>query len=350
MGGDIVGPNLAVEQNNRGKRSVGIDVKDERGRELLLEIVARSDVFLTSLRPRALERLALGVEDLRDRNPKLIYARGLGLGLRGPDAEQPGYDLSAFWSRGGVAHSLTPPAAQEPVGIRPGFGDHTSATNLAFGIAAALYRREHEGEPSVVDVSLLGSAMWVVSSDVVYSANPDYDPHGQLMGPVANPLAGTYRTRDGRFLALVMLQADRYWAEFCRHIGRPEWVDDPRYADSTRRRENAESCVRDLQAVFASRTLAEWRELLAGLDAAWGAQLSIRELRDDPQAWANGYLTEVEGAPGRSYQLVSGPCQFDEQVPALAPAPECGAHTEEVLLELGLDWDEIGSLRTAGVL
>jgi crotonobetainyl-CoA:carnitine CoA-transferase CaiB-like acyl-CoA transferase len=344
------GPNLAVEQNNRGKRSIGLDVKEAAGREVLLRLVADADVFLTSLRPAALDRLSLGVEALRARNPKLIYARGTGFGTRGTESNRPAYDMSAFWSRGGVAHSLTPLDAERPVGQRPGFGDHTTAMNLAFGIATALFRRERDGEPSVVDVSLLGTAMWVMSSDVVYSASPAYDPHALMRSAAANPLTGTYRTDDGRFIALVMLQADRHWADFCRHLGHPEWIDDPRYADAKARRENAAECARDLAAVFATRTLAEWRSQLVGLDAAWEPQQSVRELRDDPQALANGFLTRVDGGGGDPYELVSNPCQFDGRVPELTPAPECGAHTEEVLLEIGLDWEEIATLRKDGVL
>ncbi|MDG2306739.1 MAG: CoA transferase [Candidatus Binatia bacterium] len=350
LGGGPSGPNLAVEQNNRGKRSIGIDVKKKAGRELLLRLVAESDVFLTSLRPAAIERLSLGVDAVRKSNPQIIYARGHGLGMRGPGANRPSYDMSAFWSRGGVAHSLTPPDADRAVGQRPGFGDHTSAMNLAFGIAAALFRRERRSEPSVVDVSLLGTAMWVMSSDVVYSANPQYDAHAGFKHPMANPLTATYRTADSRFLALVMLQADRHWPDFCRHLGRPEWTDDPRYADTKARRENAEACSRDLSAVFATRTLAEWTEQLAGLDAAWEPQQSVREVREDPQAGANGYLTEIESGSNERFEVVSNPCQFDERVPALSPAPEVGAHTEEVLLALGLDWQEISALRDDEVL
>ncbi|MBM4265377.1 MAG: CoA transferase [Deltaproteobacteria bacterium] len=350
LGSGRTGPDLAMHQNNRGKRSVGIDIKQKEGRELLLELVGKADVFLTSFRPASLERLGLGVEALRSRNSELIYARGHGLGVRGPDANRPSYDMSAFWSRGGIAHTLTPPDAEGPVMQRPGFGDHTTAMNLAFGIAAALFRRERRGEPSVVDVSLLGTAMWVLSSDVVYAGNADYEPHAAMRAAPANPLTATYRTRDGRFLALVMLQADRHWADFCRHLGRPEWVADPRYADATARRENAAVCTKELKELFATRTLAEWEQQLAGLDAAWEPQQSVRELRDDVQARANGYLTEVDGGNGERFDLVSNPCQFDESVPPLRPGPEVGAHTEEVLLELGLGWDEISALRAKEVL
>ena len=350
LGGPPTGPNLAVEQNNRGKRSVGIDLKAAGGRELLLRLVASADVFLTSFRPQALARLELGVEALRAVNPRLIYARGHGLGVRGPDAHRPSYDMSAFWSRGGIAHALTAPEAEQPASQRPGFGDHTSAMNLAFGVATALFRRERSGEPSVVDVSLLATAMWVLSSDVVYSGNAEYDPHAHYHAPIANPLTGTYRTRDGRFMALVMIQADRFWADFCRHIGHPEWIDDPRYVDAAARRENSRDCVRDLQEVFAQRTLAEWQQQFASLDAAWAPQQSVRELHADAQVEANGYLKQVKDAGGQTYKLVPNSCQFDESVPELSPAPECGAHTEEVLLELGLDWDEISALRDAGAL
>ena len=350
MGGSIQGPNLAVEQNNRGKRSVGLDIKTAEGRALLMRLVTDADVFVTSFRPGALERLSLGVDDLREHNPNLIYARGHGLGVRGPDANRSSYDMSAFWSRGGIAHSLTPPDADGPVGQRPGFGDHTSAMSLAFGITTALFRRERSQEPSVVDASLLGTASWVLSSDVVYSANPDYDPHALARGPATNPLTATYRTQDNRFLALVLLQADRHWEAFCQHIGRAEWVDDPRYADAEARREHSAALTQELETLFASQELEAWKDQLASLDAPWAPQQSVRELRADPQTVENQYLVDVQAPGGETYQLVSNPCQFDESVPALSPAPECGAHTEEVLLELGLNWDEISALRSSGTL
>ena len=350
MGGEISGPNLTVEQNNRGKRSVGLDLKAEGGHELLLRLVEQCDVFMTSFRPGALERLGLGVDALRERNPGLIYARGHGLGVRGPEADRPCYDMSAFWSRGGVGHTLTAPDADRVVGQRPGFGDHTSALNLAFGISAALFRRERTGEPSVVDVSLLSTAMWVLSSDVAYCANPDYDPHALLSSAPANPLTSLYQTRDGRWIALVMLQADRHWASFCEHLGRADLIEDPRFVDSATRREHAEACVEELRATFAAHDLDHWLDAFETLDAAWAPVQSVRELHDDRQVRANGYLRPVSGADGSAYDLVGNPCQFDERPPELRPAPEVAAHTEEVLLELGMGWDDIARYRESGAI
>jgi len=347
LGGSV---NLTVEQNNRGKRSLGLDLKAPGGRDLLLRMVEQCDVFMTSFRPKALDKLGLDVDTLRDRNPKLVYARGHGLGIRGPEANRASYDMSAFWSRGGVAHALTMPGAERLVGQRPGFGDHTSALNLAFGIASALFHRERTGEPSVVDVSLLSTAMWVLSSDIAYAGNPEYDPHALYTATPTNPVTMTYRTRDGRHIALVMLQADRHWAEFCRCLSREDLIDDPRFVDAPTRARHAEACIEEIRTTFDEHDLDHWLVQFENLDAAWAPVQSVRELHDDQQVHANQYLRTVEAADGTAYDLVGNPCQFDEQVPDLTPAPETAAHTEEILLELGVDWDEIAQYRESGAI
>jgi len=338
-----------VEQNNRGKRSVGIDIKRPAGLETLLRLVESADVFVTSFRPAALERLGLSVDELRARNPRLIYVRGHGLGMRGPHANLPSYDATAFWARGGIGHTVAPPNLGHALGQRPAFGDHTSALNMAFGIASALFRRSASGEPSVVDVSLLSTAAWVLSADVVSSGNPDYDPHAMYRGPT-NPMVGTYETSDGRYLSFVMLQPDRWWEPFCRGIGRADLLDDSRFESTESRRENADALSEILRTEFAARSYAHWREVLGDVDVPWAPVQSARELRDDPQVRANSYLAELESSDGSTYELVANPCQFDEEVPALTPAPEVGAHTEEVLLELGLSWDELGALKQEGAI
>jgi crotonobetainyl-CoA:carnitine CoA-transferase CaiB-like acyl-CoA transferase len=344
------GVNFMIEQPNRGKRSVGIDLAHPRGLALLHRLVERADVFLTNFLPAARRRLAIDVDDIRRVNPRIIYARGHGQGARGPDAERGGYDAASFWCRGGIAHALTPPAARAPVMQRAAFGDSTGALTVAGGIAAALFRRERTGEGAVVDISLLGTAMWIMAPDIIASKLLGIDlPAGDRTQP-PNPIVNSYRTRDGRWLFLNMLQPDRYWPDLCRRLGHPELITDPRFADARARFEHRADCVRELEAIFAGRTLAEWQTTLADAEGVWAPMQTARELPDDPQAVANGYLAEIERPGAPPFQLVASPVRFDDRSPTLRPAPELGQHTEEVLLELGLSWDELAAAKGAGAI
>ncbi|WP_067901863.1 CaiB/BaiF CoA transferase family protein [Nocardia vaccinii] len=350
IGSDSDGVNLSVALANRGKRSMSIDLGTERGRELLHELLATADVFLTNFRPGALERLGLDAERLTAGYPRLVYARGHGFGVRGPGADKPGYDSSAFWAQGGVAHVLTPPERDHPISQRGAMGDRNGAVALGFGISAALLRRERTGRGGIVDVSLLAGAMWMLSSDVLAALSGNRPRAVSGRGGSVNPLVGSYRTKDGRHIQLVFLESDRYWADFCRLIGREELIDDPRFVDLAARGANLADCVAELEAEFAGRTFQEWKDLLAGLDAPWAPVQAVEELLDDPQVQANQYLGRVELEDGRSYSLPTGPVQFDEQPPRLRRAPEHGEHTEQCLLDLGYSWDQITELKNAGVI
>jgi crotonobetainyl-CoA:carnitine CoA-transferase CaiB-like acyl-CoA transferase len=350
IGTDSGGVNLSVALANRGKRSVALDLRREEGRTVLDQLLATADVFLTNFRPGALQRLGLDADTLTQRFPSLVYARGHGYGVRGPDADHPGYDASAFWARGGLAHVLTPPEMDQPIGQRGAMGDRNGAMALAFGMSAALLKRTRTNRGSVVDVSLLGTAMWTLSSDVL-SALQGQQPRAMAgRGAYVNPLVGTYRTQDGRHISLVFLEADRYWADFCRVIEREDLVDDPRFVDLEARRTNADECVALIAAEFARRSFAEWKARLAGMNAPWAPVQAVEELLDDPQVVANGYVGDVVVDGATAYRLPTVPVQFDEQPPALRRAPEHGEHTELVLLELGYTWDEIGALRDAGAI
>src|SRR3954454_23350725 len=188
------GVNLSIALANRGKRSVALDLRTEGGREVLEKLIASADVFLTNFRPGALQRLGLDAETLTERYPTLIYARGHGYGARGPDADAPGYDASAFWARGGLAHVLTPAELDRPIGQRGAMGDRNGAMALAFGMAAALLERTRTGKGKVVDVSLLATAMWTLSSDVLSALNGGTVARAPGRGATPNPLVGTYRT------------------------------------------------------------------------------------------------------------------------------------------------------------
>jgi crotonobetainyl-CoA:carnitine CoA-transferase CaiB-like acyl-CoA transferase len=202
----------------------------------------------------------------------------------------------------------------------------------------------------VVDVSLLATAMWMLSSDVLAALNGGDAQPVSGRGPLVNPLTATYRTKDNRHVQLMFLQGDRYWPEFCRTIGRPDLVEDPRFVDLAARRSNAADCVAELDAVFAERTLEEWKSVLATLDAPWSPIQTVAEVIDDPQVLANSYIGDVDTDDGVSYRLPTVPVQFDGVPPELRRAPEHGEHTEAVLSELGYDWDRITELADRGVI
>jgi crotonobetainyl-CoA:carnitine CoA-transferase CaiB-like acyl-CoA transferase len=345
------GVSFMMEQPNRGKRSFGLDVRSEEGRALLLRLVEKADVFLTNLLPESLERLGLTVDDVRAVNPKIIYARGTGYGVRGEEANKGGFDSAVYWSRAGIASMLDVESDWPPF-QRPAFGDIMGGLTIAGGIGAALFKRERTGEPSVIDVSLLGLGVWNIAPDMVASGllgEKGLTHFG--VNDMPNPLMNFYRTSDGRFLQLMMLQADRFWPDVCRIIDRPDLVDDPRFAKNAARFENRVECIQELRRAFETRPLAEWKERLSTTEGVWAALQKPDEVLKDPQVVANGYIRPVTTEDGSfTYGLVANPVQFDETPPDLRRAPDHGQHTDEICLELGLDWDEIIALKTSSTV
>ena len=351
IGSDSGGVNLAVALANRGKRSLALDLKKQRGLDVLHQLLASADVFLTNLRPDALRRLGLDADQLSEKYPGLVYARGHGFGVRGPDANQAGYDASAFFARGGVADALTPPDREYPISQRGAMGDRNGGMALAFGIAGALLKKYRTGKGSVVDVSLLATAMWTLSSDLLTVLKGQEMPRPGDRADSPNPLTATYRTSDGRFIQLMFLQADRYWADFCRAFNREDLLADPRFADIAARRSNAAACIAELDAEFGRRTFAECKAIMGTLDAPWAPIQRVDELLEDPQVVANGYIGEVSGDDGGpAYRLPAVPVQFDEQPPQMRRSPELGEHTEIILMEMGMEWDQITKLQNEGVI
>jgi crotonobetainyl-CoA:carnitine CoA-transferase CaiB-like acyl-CoA transferase len=345
------GVNFMMELPNRGKRSVGLDLKSERGHALLLELVKTADVFLTNFRPQARQKLHIDVDDLRAVNPKHIYVRGSGHGQRGPEAERGGYDACSFWARGGSADIISDPGAYPISQPGPAYGDLISGLTIAGGISAALFHRERTGEALVVDNSLLATGMWATGAAVMMAGLFGFQrfPKGDR-AKTPNPLILTYRTKDDRFLSLIMLESDRYWADLVTKVGRPELAADPRFADAGARGQNNEACVAVLDEIFASRTFDEWKQALLDVEGVWAPVQTVNELLDDPQVLANGYLRDVEVPSGATVRMVASPLQFNEEPPDLRRAPDHGEHTDEVLAELGLDQDDIIQLKIEGAV
>jgi crotonobetainyl-CoA:carnitine CoA-transferase CaiB-like acyl-CoA transferase len=329
------GRNFIVEQIGRHKRSVGLDLGTDEGRALLDRFVARTDVFLTNFLPDARERLRITYDDLRKVNPRLIYAKGHGQGARGPDARRGGYDGVSFWARGGVGDRLS--------------GSGIGGMCLAGGIAGALYHRERTGEGIEVDVSLLGTAIWVMSPDItaaqMYGAML---PAAGDMPAVPNPLVGNYRCSDGRSIVLMMLQAERFWPHFAETIGRRDLLE--RYPSPEERHAHRQELHAELERHFATRTRDEWAAVLRASECIWGPLQTPLEVADDPQVEANGYLLESPSPEG-GVRVCANPVQFGGEPPVVRrAAPDAGAQTEEVLLELGCSWDDIGRWKEAGVI
>lgn len=342
---------LSWENYNRGKRSITLDLRHPEAVEVLYELLEDADVFLTNLLPPARRRMGIDVETVRKRFPNLIYSVGSGLGQNGPEADKGGYDSITFWARGGIASQITPEDSPYPI-VQPSaaFGDCTSAAMLAGAIAAAIAQRAMSGEASVVDVSLLASSMWVMQRSITQAT---LDSVERLPKPkrhqVSNPLVNIYQTSDGRFLSLCMLQGQRYWAGFCEAVGRPDLIKDPRFETDALRAANIAACTAELDDIFHTRPLAQWREILATQDGQWDVVQHVGELKDDRQVKANGYLQPVDYGDGRSLMMVSVPMQFNGAPLPARPAPELGADTEVILQELGYDWAQIGKLKDAGI-
>jgi crotonobetainyl-CoA:carnitine CoA-transferase CaiB-like acyl-CoA transferase len=345
--------NPNVEHPNRGKRSIGLDISSEGGRAVLDELVRPADVFLTSLLPSSRQRFRIEVDDVRAVNPDIVYARGSALGARGEEADRGGYDMTAFWARGANAASVTPPDVEGIITPpAPAYGDTISGTNLAGGIAAALFARERTGEPSVVDVSLLGSGLWAMGAAIDVSLLQKRAWAAPPTGAVgsANPLSALYRTADDRYLSLVMLQPTKYWAEVCRHVGRPELADDPRFATIEGVEAHAAEGAAALREAIGAQPLSYWTTKLATLSGPWAPVQDTLQVGDDPQVRRNGYLATVRGDDGSEYELVASPVQFDGEPPELRRAPAFAEHTDDVLVGLGYDWDKIIALKVDGAV
>ncbi|HUR76866.1 MAG TPA: CoA transferase [Acidimicrobiales bacterium] len=345
--------NPNIEHPNRGKRSIGLDIGTPQGRAVLYDLAKQADVFLTSLLPPARAKFEIDVEHIRAVNPNIIYARGSALGARGEEASRGGYDMTAFWCRAGTAASITPPDLDGMIPPpAPAYGDTISGTNLAGGIAAALFARERTGEASVVDVSLLGSGLWSMGMGIASSLLAQRAWVAPKTGAAGsnNPLTCLYKTADDRYISLVMLQAARYWADVCRHVDRPELADDPRFATQEDIDANAAVATEELRQAIGAQPLSFWTARFATLSGPWAPVQDTLQIAQDAQIRGNDYIATVTDVDGNEYNLVVNPVQFDGHAAQLTRAPLFAEHTDAVLEDLGYDWDRVVALKVEGVV
>lgn len=342
-----------MEHPNRGKRSIGLALEVPSGRDVLLDLVRDADVFVTNFLPDARRRLCIDVDDIRAANPDVIYVRGSGHGQRGPEAERGGYDGSTFWSRMGCAWGATPPDSPRLIGQPAGaFGDSMGGAMMAGGIAAALFARDRTGEPSVVDVSLMSVGAWAMAlwlgTAMVADGAPSPAPLTAPPYIPVNPMVGSFRTSDGRFITLMMLQPGRYFADVCAHLGLEHLVEDERFESAQGIMQHADEIGRHVADAIASRPFAYWLEHLQTLEGPWAPAQNPTEVAADPQLAANGCLLPVVDADGNDRMLVANPVQFDEKPPTLTRGPQFAEHTDEILRELGRTEEAIVQLKIEG--
>jgi crotonobetainyl-CoA:carnitine CoA-transferase CaiB-like acyl-CoA transferase len=328
-------PNPAFAQDNRGKRSIVLDLRDDESRGSFEDLLGTADVFLTNLRPDALDGLGLEPDATVERHPHLVYCSVSGYGLRGEDRNRPAYDIGAFWARSGLSVQLAN-SEGVPLNARGGIGDHISGLAALAGLLAAVLEQRHTGRGRVVEVSLLRTGSYVLGWDLSLQANLGKVAPAEARHSNQTPLMNCYKTKDEKWIFFTGLEADRHIGNICRALGREDLLADPRFADARAIRKNRVEVIATLDEIVATETLDVWAERLDQAGVWWAPAQGPAAVLEDPQLLANDGIVELgDDADGPRQRSVNGPVSFsDAHVRPSAPAPQLGEHTDAVLAEL----------------
>ena len=339
--------NPTFDLDNRGKRAVVLDVGKPEGREALARLAATADVFITNVRPAALKRAGLDEATIRAANPRLVYCQVTGYGLDGPDAHKPGFDVTAFWARAGVAH-MTAPKGMDPFILRSGFGDHITTLATVSAILAGLYEREQTGKGRLVQTSLLATGVYVMGSDLAVQLKFGRLASIRTREQPMNPIATFYKSSDGRWFIHNPRGGNKDWPIFASVAGRPDLVEDERFATSRARRENSALLVAEFDKAFAAMPFEEIAAKLDAADMVWSPVQTPAQVAADPQVMASGAIVQVEDGQGGTFPSPAAPARFPGADATVRPrSPTLGEHTREVLAEIGYSAAEIDAIFAA---
>ncbi|WP_426571457.1 CaiB/BaiF CoA transferase family protein [Aquihabitans sp. McL0605] len=323
-------PNPAFALDNRGKRSVVLDLRDPDSRQRFEDLLAGADVFISNLRPDALDALGLEPEATVERHPHLVYCSVSGYGLHGPERNRPTYDIGAFWARSGLAMQMAD-ADGNPLNARGGIGDHITGLAALSGVLAAVMEQRHTGKGRVVEASLLRTGTFVLGWDLGLQTTlgkvAKAEPRHRNQAPLMNP----YKTSDDQWFFFTGLEAARHLPAVLRALGRPELADDERFASAGAVRRNRTEVIALLDEIIATRPFAEWAEVFDREGVWWAPAHTPAQVVEDPQLLANDGFIDVDGGALRS---VNGPITFSGMIKREARVPGLGQHTDEVLAEL----------------
>ena len=347
-------PNPTANENygwhlsNRNKRGMAIDLKSPRATEILERLVKWADVLVINFPHPVRKRLKLTYEDVAPWNPRLIYADLTGYGDVGPDADLPGFDITAYWARSGLL-AMTRDAGAPPTLPVPASGDHATAIGLYSAIVTGLYRRERTGKGSHVTTSLIGEGIWssAMSIQAALCGAKFFPLHDRKNPP--NAIFNVYQTSDDHWFLIVVQAKD--WPALATGIGHPELLLDARFVDDATRAANSAKLAEILDSVFTSEPLAHWREVLDRARITYGIVRSPAECITDPQVLANDIIVPIEGGDEHLKLTVSSPLKIHGvQKVTARRAPELGEHNEELLKQLGFTDDDIDGFRANGAI
>lgn len=334
LGVDRKMANPSFAQDNKGKRSIVLDLNTDEGRQNMERLLDTADVFLTNWRPNALERLGFDPAAVRERHPTLVIASQTGYGSVGPERDTPGYDIGAFIARTGLARTNRP-EAEDPVNLKGAVGDHMTGVTTCMAVLAGLMGRERTGEGQLVETSLFQTGLYAVSLDLSTQMTFGRLARMRPRQELSTPLVNCYKTSDEKWFYLIGVEAARHLPGVGAAIGWPDITDDERFATAPKMMENKVELIALLDEAFAAHDLAYWSKQFAEFDVWWAPCQTMAEVAVDPQALAlDSFIPTTDGDD--QITTVASPVRYNGGVlKPRRPVPGLGQHTDEILAELG---------------